>query len=162
MNEECRVEGDVPACVAACPTGATIFGEREELIKEARRRIKDNPGRYMDHIYGEHEFGGTSVLYITGKDQPLTGLGFPTPKELKKRAVSVLEKDSIPHMNHKWVMVVTPVQFATVFAGLFGVWTIRRRQKLSRHPHDSDLDAAGFDEVCDTGPSQDGDDKEGE
>lgn len=163
MNEECRVEGNVPACVAACPTGATIFGEREELIKEAKRRIRDNPRRYMDHVYGEHEFGGTSVLYITGKDQPLTGIGFPTPKELEKRAVSELEKNSIPHMNHRWVMV-TPVQFFTVFAGLFGVWVIRRRQKLSGPPdrEDTDHTAAGFDEVCETEPSSDDGDKEGE
>ena len=33
-----------PACTAACPTEATIFGDREELLAEARRRIAREPG----------------------------------------------------------------------------------------------------------------------
>ncbi len=58
-------EGSEPACTAACPTGASIFGERDKLIEEAQKRIKDNPDRYVDHIYGLHEVGGTSILYIS-------------------------------------------------------------------------------------------------
>jgi formate dehydrogenase iron-sulfur subunit len=58
-------EGSEPACTAACPTGASIFGEREALVEEAHKRIKDNPGRYVDHIFGLQEVGGTSVLYVS-------------------------------------------------------------------------------------------------
>jgi hypothetical protein len=38
---------------------------REDLITEARRRIDERPELYVDHIWGEHEFGGTSVIYIS-------------------------------------------------------------------------------------------------
>jgi hypothetical protein len=54
-----------PACAERCPTGALIWGKRGELIAEARKRIQDNPARYVDHIYGENDAGGTSVLYLS-------------------------------------------------------------------------------------------------
>jgi formate dehydrogenase iron-sulfur subunit len=57
--------GRPPACVEACPQEALTFGRREELIKIGRRRIAENKGRYVDHIYGEYEAGGTSWLYLS-------------------------------------------------------------------------------------------------
>lgn len=68
-------KGEVPACAAECPVEAITFGKRSELLKSARDRIRDNPGRYIDHIYGEHEAGGTSWLYISGV--PFEQLDFP-------------------------------------------------------------------------------------
>jgi hypothetical protein len=59
-------EGKLPGCVEACPMEALSFGNREDLITIARERIRKYPDRYVDHIYGEHEMGGTSWLYITG------------------------------------------------------------------------------------------------
>jgi len=64
-----------PACVKACPADALVYGEREEMLIEARRRIGKRPGKYVDHIYGEHEAGGTSVLYLSAV--PFQKLGFP-------------------------------------------------------------------------------------
>jgi len=70
-----RIEkGLEPACTEACPVEATIYGEREALLEEARRRIKDHPDRYINHIWGEREVGGTNVLYLS--DVPLTMLGW--------------------------------------------------------------------------------------
>ncbi len=60
------VEGKVPGCAEACPTGAITFGRRDELIKVARERIRKAPERYIDHIFGENEFGGTSWLLLAG------------------------------------------------------------------------------------------------
>ncbi|MDZ7290251.1 MAG: 4Fe-4S dicluster domain-containing protein [candidate division KSB1 bacterium] len=76
--EKRLAKGQQPACTSVCPTGATLFGNRDELIALARRRIEDNPGRYVDHIYGLREAGGTSVLYLS--DVPFEQLGFKYAK----------------------------------------------------------------------------------
>lgn len=65
MCTERVAAGKPTACTEACPTGATIFGERAELLKEARKRLAENPANYVDHIYGETEVGGTSVLMLS-------------------------------------------------------------------------------------------------
>jgi Fe-S-cluster-containing dehydrogenase component len=69
--QKCRMcferlqDGEEPACVSECPEEAIVFGKRKELIKEARRRIYENSDQYSDHIYGEHEVGGTGYLYLS-------------------------------------------------------------------------------------------------
>jgi Fe-S-cluster-containing dehydrogenase component len=67
--------GEEPACVANCPAGALEFGARRELLERARARIYEAPDRYVRHIYGEHEAGGTSWMYLAGV--PFAQLGFP-------------------------------------------------------------------------------------
>jgi len=81
--------GEEPACAGACPTGAIHFGRREDLLAQAHARISTNPDMYIDHVYGESEVGGTSMLYIS--DAPFEKLGFamnlPTiapPEQTKK------------------------------------------------------------------------------
>ncbi|MDZ7762557.1 MAG: 4Fe-4S dicluster domain-containing protein [Desulfovermiculus sp.] len=59
-------EGRLPGCVQACPKEALTFGPRREVLRVARERIRRSPDRYIDHIYGEHEMGGTSWMYISG------------------------------------------------------------------------------------------------
>jgi formate dehydrogenase iron-sulfur subunit len=56
--------GQPPACVEACPAEATVIGAREALLAEAHRRI-DEDGGYFPAVYGEHEAGGTSVLFLS-------------------------------------------------------------------------------------------------
>jgi Fe-S-cluster-containing dehydrogenase component len=70
------LEGKLPGCVEACPQESLLFGRREDLIAVARERIRRHPDRYVDHIYGEHEMGGTNWLYISGT--PFEELGFRT------------------------------------------------------------------------------------
>ncbi len=67
------------ACAEACPTGALTWGRRADLLAEAHRRLDENPGRYVDHVYGEHEVGGTSVLYLSAV--PFEKLGLPKLKD---------------------------------------------------------------------------------
>jgi len=91
-------DGKIPGCCSACPTGASLFGPVEELIVEAKRRLRleagtyaDFPlntiaagspartssrqvGRYVEHIYGENEVGGTQVLLLAGVPFPKLGL----------------------------------------------------------------------------------------
>jgi len=64
-----------PACVKACPADALHFGDRESILREAHARIASHPDKYVDHIYGEKEAGGTTVLYLSSV--PFEKLGFP-------------------------------------------------------------------------------------
>ena len=61
-----------PACTEVCPSGALTFGRRNELLELAKTRIYTHPDKYVHHVYGEHEAGGTSWLYIG--DLPLEKL----------------------------------------------------------------------------------------
>jgi formate dehydrogenase iron-sulfur subunit len=108
-----------PACVAACSSGALRFGTRKMLLAQARAQIVSNPGRYVNHIYGEHEAGGTSVLYLSG--MPFADLGFPE-----------LGDEPIPH-EAEAVMRKTPVVALTVAAVATSLYwlTKRRNEKLS-------------------------------
>jgi formate dehydrogenase iron-sulfur subunit len=73
MCAERQAKGQQPACVEACPTGASIVGNREEILEEAERRILTD-SKYVKHIYGSEEAGGTSVFFIS--DVPFEKLGF--------------------------------------------------------------------------------------
>jgi len=73
MCAERQLKGQLPACVEACPTGASIVGSREEILIEAERRIL-NDSKYVKHIYGSQEEGGTSVFFLS--DVPFEKLGF--------------------------------------------------------------------------------------
>jgi formate dehydrogenase iron-sulfur subunit len=82
-------EGQEPACVANCPMKALTFGKRTDLLREARKRIVENPDRYIDHIYGEQEVGGTSWMYLSAV--PFEQLRFRT--DLGTEAYPTLTKN---------------------------------------------------------------------
>ena len=67
--------GQMPACVEICPTEAIVFGHRKDLLDLANERIRKHPDRYVNHVYGEHEAGGTSWMYLS--NQPFVDIGFP-------------------------------------------------------------------------------------
>ena len=73
--EQRTSKGKMPACIEACPMEVMTFGKRNELIKIAGKRIKRYPDRYVPHIYGEHELGGTSWLYLSSL--PFEDIDFP-------------------------------------------------------------------------------------
>ncbi len=89
--------GELPACVTDCPAEALTFGKRRDLITEARKRIVENPGQYHDHIYGEHEAGGTGVLYLSSV--PFEYLGFDTR----------IQKESFPSLTKGFISAIAPV-----------------------------------------------------
>ncbi len=110
---------DQPACTEICPTGATIFGGRDAMLAEARRRILAEPDKYINHIWGEHEVGGTSVLYVSDVD--LVTAGWPAS----------LGNDAVPDLAVK-VLETVPMTFLTVGAAMAGIhWVVKRRQKLA-------------------------------
>jgi formate dehydrogenase iron-sulfur subunit len=127
--------GEVPACVAACPTQATIFGERDELLAEAHRRIKAEPDKYIDHVWGEKELGGTSVLYISDVDLNLTDLDS-----------GIATEDAMPHRTTK-ILHKMPAVFVGMAVVMGGVhWIIRRRNELMGQSDSETRDAPPSEE----------------
>ncbi len=120
-------KGTVPACTSACPSGATIFGDRDKLIQIAQERIAKNPSKYINHIYGLKEAGGTSVLYLSAV--PFEELGFPK---------SIRDED-YPELTWN-VLSKIPNIVSTAGVTLFGVaWIINRRMKLAaEHENEED------------------------
>jgi formate dehydrogenase iron-sulfur subunit len=108
--------GERPACIEACPA-ETLFGDRQELIQIAWNKIDAEPGKYIRHVYGEHEAGGTAVLYIS--DVPLDFLGFQGAPGDK----------ALPELTGAWLQNVKPISLTT--AGLMGglFWIIGRRMQ---------------------------------
>jgi formate dehydrogenase iron-sulfur subunit len=114
------VKGQQPACTEVCPQKATIFGNRDDLLREAHDRINQNPGKYLNKVYGETEVGGTAVLYIS--DVPLDFLAWsrklsPTPP---------------PHLT--WhVLKEVPFEFLGMGAIMSGIyWITGRREKVAK------------------------------
>jgi len=92
--QACYTRAEGPACVSACPSGALKFGKRADLLEEAKGRIYQNPDSYTHHVYGEHEVGGTSVLYLAdvsfesfGLRKDLGNIGYP---EFTKGALGIV------------------------------------------------------------------------
>lgn len=120
--------GKQTACAEACPTGATIFGERDELLLEARRRIRDNPGQYVNHIYGEHEVGGTSVLSLSS--EPFATFGLP----------SKLGTEPLPQLTGR-VLEHVPDVVSLGFTLLGGIyWITNRRTAVTAAENESQRD----------------------
>ncbi|MBM3334074.1 4Fe-4S dicluster domain-containing protein [Candidatus Sumerlaeota bacterium] len=110
--------GGQPACTEICPEKATIFGSREELLALAHERIKAEPTKYLQHVYGETEVGGMSVLYIS--DIPLDFLS----------GKSVLSETPLPELTYAALSKApgTVVAAAGLLTGVY--WLIGRRMRL--------------------------------
>jgi formate dehydrogenase iron-sulfur subunit len=109
----------VPACVEACRTNALSYGSRAEMLTIARDRISKNPKGYVNHIFGEHEVGGTATLYLS--DTPFGQLGFR--EDLPSEPVPVYTEvamDKVP-----WVLGAVMATFS------FIAWGTHRGNKSS-------------------------------
>jgi len=109
---EQRLKQDMePACTAACPTGAVVFGKRVDLLAKAKDRIANSPGKYFEQrVYGEHEAGGTQVLYLSSVSFQKLGLPKLGTTSLGHYATKVSSK------VYKWLG--GPVLMAGVFGFL--------------------------------------------
>jgi len=116
----------LPACVKTCPTGALKFGEREELIGEARNRINKNSA-YINQIYGEKEAGGTTWLYIS--DVPLEHFGFP--KNIGSRSITEYTRDYMKYTP------VAAVSAAILLTALYKY--TERREAVEREKEKKDV-----------------------
>jgi len=102
------VKGLLPGCVESCPTEALTYGKREGLLRSARERISRFPDRYVNHIYGENEMGGTSWLYLSAVPFNQIGmredLGVVPAPSLTKGALS-----AVPIIVGLWPVLLTGV-----------------------------------------------------
>ncbi len=112
-------KGQIPGCVEVCPKEALTFGKRTDLLKIARERIAKHPDRYIDHVYGEKEMGGTSWMYLSGvpfKDLGMReDLGATPAPALTSGALSV-----VPMVVGLWPVFL---------AGMYGM--NKRREKIA-------------------------------
>ena len=99
-----------PACCEVCPRGAVIYGKREELLAEAKRRVAADPKRYAPEIYGEKEGGGTQVIYLTAAGVTFEQLGLPKLPEESSAHFS----ESVSHAPY--LHGVTPIALYAAMA----------------------------------------------
>lgn len=127
-------QGEQPACTAVCPTGAVIFGKRAELLAKAKERIAASPSKYFeDRVYGEHEAGGTQVLYLS--KVPFDKIGLPR-----------LGSTSLGHYATKVSSVIYKwLSGPTLAAGLLG-WIIKRNWKIHEAERVEREEATGLPE----------------
>ncbi len=107
---ERRAAGLAPACVESCKEGALTYGTREEVLAEAHARIRRSPKRYNPKVYGEHDIGGTQILYMTQAGIPFEAMGLPDLGE--KSAPSLTE--TIQHTLYKGF--IAPLALFGIFA----------------------------------------------
>lgn len=65
-----------PACVKACAPGALNFGNREEMIAMAEKRVEElkKGGNDKARIYGKDELGGLAYIYVLADEPEAYGL----------------------------------------------------------------------------------------
>lgn len=126
LCEDRLAAGKQPACTSVCPVQAVVFGTRDELLAEAKKRIADSPNKYHENrVYGEREGGGTQALYLS--HVPFEKLGLPN-----------LGTESIASKYMKWqrklysYLVVPTVLYATMVGVIRGSW--------NEHKHHMDED----------------------
>lgn len=107
-HESRLTKGLPPACVETCPQEALQFGHREELIAIGKERIRYNPGKYVDHIYGQSEVGGTAWMYLSGV--PFDQVGFDTT--LQKEPIISNVKDFLGMVP--MVLAIWPALFTGI------------------------------------------------
>lgn len=108
------------ACSEACPAGATMFGDLDDLRAEAKKRLKEDPSKYYQKIYGLTDAGGSNVLVIS--PVPFEQLGFSANlpnKPLPQLTESVMEK--IPSV----------VSVGAVFLGGM-YWLTKRKNEVAK------------------------------
>ncbi|HET9481644.1 MAG TPA: hydrogenase 2 operon protein HybA [Candidatus Polarisedimenticolia bacterium] len=109
-------EGKIPACCEVCPRQAVIYGRRDDLLAEARRRLAEMPDTYVPKVYGEHDGGGTQVLYLS--HVPFEKLGLP---DLGEESASGLSR-TVQHGIYRGF--IAPV----ALYGLLGAVILRNRR----------------------------------
>ena len=108
--------GMVPACIKVCPTNTMVYGEYDDVMKEANSRIANHPGKYVNHIYGKDEAGGTSWVYLSAV--PFASLGFNMN----------VPNRNLPDLTWAYISKIPAVIGVVLTAGAVS-WAITRRNQ---------------------------------
>lgn len=149
-------QGLLPGCVEVCPTGAILFGRRDELLAEAKHRLAMQAGReydyprerldaglnhrkaipvYHPHVYGEYEGGGTQVLVLAGIPHEKLDLPDMPGKSYGARS------ETVQHTLYQGMML----PFAA-FVGLMYATRKSMYDETDTHPGESSGDQEDGDE----------------
>jgi formate dehydrogenase iron-sulfur subunit len=113
--------GKQTACAEICPTGATKFGERDDLIAEAKDRLRQNSSNYVNRIYGLNEVGGTSVFILAAAN--VEDYGYPASAKIGDTPMPEYTgkvMDRIPDFIPVWTLVL---------GGIY--WVSHRRDEVA-------------------------------
>ena len=119
-----QAAGKPPACAEACKNDVLIYGKRSDLLKIARDRIASQPDKYINHIYGEFELGGTSILYISAV--AFEKLGLPT-----------YAGTALPSLTWPWMSAV-PGIFLGMAGLMTGAYFLRHRNGEKKQKEDKE------------------------
>lgn len=134
-NTNLREKG-IPACAETCPVGAIAFGKRKDLLEIAHNRLRENPGRYIANVYGEHELGGTNHLYLSAV--PFNKLGLPILPENAPAAFS----EKIQHTIYKGFIAPVALYGTLCFIALKN----KKKQENNGHNNQPGNDLSGHGE----------------
>lgn len=132
LCKERLAQGQEPACSSVCPAHAVVFGKRTELLKEAKQRIHNAPGKYYeDRVFGEYDGGGTQSLYLS--HVAFENIGLP-----------LLGTESLPEKYLKWQKrlyqyLAVPV---VLYASMVGI--IRKNFKEHQHHANEEQQKTGL------------------
>ncbi|WP_147822252.1 4Fe-4S dicluster domain-containing protein [Salidesulfovibrio onnuriiensis] len=123
--ERVEQEGKLPGCASICPVEAITFGRRNDLLGQAHARIDNDPAKYVDHVYGENEVGGTSWLYLSGVSFAKVGF-HEMPTEPMPKVTETIQSTMFSYL---W----SPIALFAALGALMGFTSRRSRSKEDDH-----------------------------
>ncbi len=114
-------EGYEPACVKSCPTDALLYGDRNELVSDGKKRVHAfrSKGYSSAYLYGDNELGGLHVMYALDDSPEVYGL--PLAPRISAATIA-------------WQDVIQPLGWAVGGLTLVGLginYLIARKAKLT-------------------------------
>ena len=106
-------EGELPACIEACPEDVQTIGPRDEIIQKAHQLAKKIDG----YIYGANENGGTNTLYVS--PVPFEALNKALEKGKGKPHLKPVKDTMALANNLTTAMVLAPVAGIAAAVGKF-------------------------------------------